>query len=171
LVQEAVGKDVLEIKVVDKARAADGEIVIFSVPPFKAFSETLLNAARNIPTAQVLEISNQTEIQVRLSCEEEYVAETEAWLDTHLIKIITRYQFPIRAETDKKVGRVNFALQVPVTRLMALLRGCGASGGGQHVVMEQVIDCFLSLLRPFSSLDTDSRFMIAFASLNSNSGI
>jgi hypothetical protein len=41
--------------------------VVLKVPPFKALGEVLLNLAIKVPSARALQISNQGEVQVRLS--------------------------------------------------------------------------------------------------------
>jgi SAM-dependent methyltransferase len=128
--QKSVDSNISEVKVVDSGseqQDGDGLIVVVAVPPFKAFSDALLNIATVIPSAQVLEISNQSEVQVRVSCREEDEAGARQWLSSAFsqaeVDVITRYQFPIGLHSASERSRVQLALKVGVTRLMTLFRG------------------------------------------------
>jgi SAM-dependent methyltransferase len=133
---------------------ADGAmVVVVSVPPFKPFSDLLLNIATFIPSAQILEISNQTELQVRVSCEEKHQEEATAWLvrefDESEVEIVTRYQFPISPDQARVPGRVQLALKVAVTQLLVLFRACGDSAqvGPRVLRVEQSYDCWNDTIR------------------------
>ena len=93
----------------------------------------LLSIARQIPTARVLEISGQAEIQVRVSHGAEPAAEAaaEAWLARlgPSVEVVARYQMPIDGEDADKAARKQIALGVGVTLLMQLLRGCSGATG------------------------------------------
>ena len=107
---------------------------------FKALGEVLVALARAVPTARVLEVSNQSEVQVRVSCEAHRETEAEAWLARLRpgVEPVARYQFPIAAESATAPARKQIALRVAATQLMSLMRGCGDEGGALRV--EQVYD-------------------------------
>ena len=137
----AVDPRISEVKAVEPHLAAGGgQIIVLTVPPFKALGEILVALARAVPTARVLEISNQSEVQVRVSCEAHREAEAEAWLARLRpgVEPVARYQFPIAAESATAPARKQIALRVAVTQLMSLMRGCGDEGGALRV--EQVYD-------------------------------
>ena len=137
----AVDPRISEVKAVEPHLAAGGgQIIVLTVPPFKALGEVLVALARAVPTARVLEISNQSEVQVRVSCEAHREAEAEAWLARLRpgVEPVARYQFPIAAESATAPARKQIALRVAATQLMSLMRGCGDEGGALRV--EQVYD-------------------------------
>lgn len=121
-------------------------VVVVSIPPFKPFSDLLLNLATYIPSAQVLEISNQTDLQVRVSCDGNDEEEATAWIkstfDEADVEIVTRYQFAISPDVAQVPGRAQLALKVAVTQLLTLLRSCGDSSqpGARVLRVEQCYD-------------------------------
>ena len=74
---DVVDARIFNLRVLQRTDA--GQIMTMRVPPFKPLGEVLLNIARHVPTARVLDISGQAEVQVRVSHEAES-APAEAWL-------------------------------------------------------------------------------------------
>jgi len=59
--QEAIDQRILKVTLLPN------NFIVLTTPPFKAMGEILKRFAIRIPTARVLQISNQTEVQVRIS--------------------------------------------------------------------------------------------------------
>ena len=50
-----------------KVSLLPGNFVVITTPPFKAMGEVLMRVATRFPAARVFQISNQQEVQVRIS--------------------------------------------------------------------------------------------------------
>jgi FAD/FMN-containing dehydrogenase/SAM-dependent methyltransferase len=127
---DVVDERISDVRVLQRTDA--GQVVTMRIPPFKQLGEVLLNIARHVPTARVLEISGQAEVQVRVSHDAESAAATaaaEAWL-ARLgagVEVVARYAMPINGESATQAARKQIALGVGVTHLMQLLRGCSGA--------------------------------------------
>ena len=132
---DVVDTRISDVRVLQRTDA--GLVLTLRVPPFRPLGEVLLNIARHVPTARVLEISGQPEVQVRVShdAESAAAAAAEAWL-ARLgpgVEVVARYAMPINGESAAQAARKQIALGVGVTHLMQLLRGCsGAAESLRH---------------------------------------
>ena len=141
---EGVDARISDVRAVQQAEC--GQVIIMCVPPFKAMGEVLAQIACKVPTARVLEISNQAEVQVRVSCRAHGEAEAaaEAWI-ARLgpgVEVVARYQMPISGESATEPARKQIALGVAVPYLMQLLRGCSGIARDEAVRLEQVYDYY-----------------------------
>jgi len=112
--------------------------VVLSVPPFKAMGEILHKIAIRIPAARVLQISNQTEVQVRIVRIEDRSKDSEEEFARILslagVKFVMDYSFPSTigsndttdnsSQLSRGHGRAFYSFEVNCLALLDLFRLC-----------------------------------------------
>jgi hypothetical protein len=110
--------------------------VVLSIPPFKAMGEILHKIAIRIPAARVLQISNQTEVQVRIGSnvgiEDRSKDNEEELARIHSlagVKFVMDYSFPNtvgsnHTTSDAVHGKAFYCFEVNCLALLDLFRLC-----------------------------------------------
>mmetsp|Transcript_32724 Transcript_32724/g.59074 ORF Transcript_32724/g.59074 Transcript_32724/m.59074 type:complete len:251 (+) Transcript_32724:2783-3535(+) len=126
------------------ARLLPGNFVIITTPPFKAMGDVLIRIAKRFPAARVFQISNQQEVQVRVSrtfsgdMDSVDVGEHDQDLEriTALPRVerLMEYQFPntfgsgdqssTDGTTEMKQMKRYYCFQVHCVSLLDVIRTC-----------------------------------------------
>ncbi len=128
--QTAVDNRIKEVKMVSPT------VFVLATPPFKVLGIVLAKLSSALPAARVLEISNQKEVQVRVTApdDERRAVAVDVFSCMPGVQVVLEYQYPkIGNETQKH----NLALQVQTCQLLTVYRQCTRLQG---VYVEQVYD-------------------------------
>ena len=148
-------RDTLDNRIVE-SRALPHDFMICSVPPFKAMGEIIRKFAIRFPSARIFQISNQPEVQVRISLDRsstsegssveadiKYKEQLQILLSVAGVKEKAHYQYPnthrsnpSEAATNDKT-KVFYCLEVHCLALLDVFRICETLSNFQ---VEQVYD-------------------------------
>ena len=129
--QTVVDERIKEVKLVSPT------VFVVVTPPFKILGIILAKLAAALPAARVLEVSNQKEIQVRVSTpadDERRALAMDVFSRMPGVQVVTEYQFP---QVGNEKHKHNLALQVQTYQLLTVYRQCTRLQG---VYVEQVYD-------------------------------
>jgi len=116
---------------------------LLTIPTFKPFTAVLLEITRKLPAATILQISNQTAIQIRLelTCNPDDKPKIITNLNAlHGVEVLFDFSYPKYASSDKPKPQILCAVQVP--NLIGLLNYCLTNGDLLSVI--QVYDYYSS---------------------------
>jgi len=123
---------------ISKVRLLPGNFVIITTPPFKAMGEVLMRVATRFPAARVFQISNQQEVQVRISRTHsddtdradanDHDQDLERISALPRVERLMQYQFPNTNLSDgaaaiKRMKR-HYCFQVHCLSLLDVVRTC-----------------------------------------------
>ena len=143
-----------------KVKPLPGNFLICSVPPFKALGEILGKVAIRFPSARVFQISNQFEVQVRLSLDksqskqpeiesskeqnEENKVHLQRILSTPGVNLKLSFNYPNtnkgnvqESKISNKPTKIYYSLEVHCLALLDVFRLCNTISNYQ---VEQVYD-------------------------------
>lgn len=133
-------------KRISAQQVAEGEgLYILTVPTFKPLTEILRKIASKLPQSQVLEISNQRVVQVKvlLPASSAETDEDEAALQAKLgaitgCAVMFTYRFPVDGSSASSRPRLCVSLRVATLAVVRLFQVCAQLG----VSVEQVYDFY-----------------------------
>ncbi len=131
-------------KRISAQQVAEGEgLYILTVPTFKPLTEILRKIASKLPQSQVLEISNQRAVQVKVLLPPSSSETDEAPLQAKLgaitgCSVMFTYRFPVDGSPESSRPRLCVSLRVATLAIVRLFQVCAQLG----VSVEQVYDFY-----------------------------
>eukprot|EP00756_Hemistasia_phaeocysticola_P008399 Hpha_TRINITY_DN14610_c2_g13::TRINITY_DN14610_c2_g13_i1::g.48367::m.48367 len=107
-------------------------VYVLHIPPFKDFTHVLRTIAETLPSGRLLQVSNHTELQVKVRVRE--AADLDSFHRVAIFKKMFLYKYPVDGTPNPPHQSASLLVQAP--HLLSFIRECRKNG----VILDQIFD-------------------------------